>query len=344
MPSGDRQAAKVAVIIVNYRTPELTKRCLSTLHGEKDLLPELQAIVVDGGSADGSAEGLRKEIDEPQYRDWVKLLPLALNGGFGWANNQAILALAREKRVPDFVHLLNPDAEIRRGAVATLARELQRHPQCGAVGSLLLTPDGDAAASAFRFPSPGRELVNAAQSPWLGRLLGIAPTVVDAEASREVDWVTGASVMLRTKALREAGLFDDGFFLYFEEVELMHRLWLRGWTVRHVPESRVVHIEGASTGVAAGSSPERLPAYWYESRRRYYQLTSGGFRAIEANLGWIAGSAIRLAKRLIGRPGYGDGVRLADLLRVRPSPESDAAPSVPQWGDSPGKPPAWMAS
>ena len=78
--------------------------------------------------------------------------------------------------------------------------------------------------------------------------------------------------MLRAEALRETGLFDDGFFLYYEEVELMHRLHGAGWTIRHVPQSRVVHIEGASTGVGAATVEEPLPAYWYQSRRRYFAL------------------------------------------------------------------------
>src|SRR5206468_12119595 len=110
------------------------------------------------------------------------------------------------------------------------------------------------AASAFRFPSAGRELTGAARSEKLGRVLGIAPLVIEAGHSVEVDWVTGASVLLRSEALRDVGLFDDGFFLYFEEVELMHRFHSNGWTVRHVPRSRVVHREGSATGLGSAAA------------------------------------------------------------------------------------------
>ena len=146
--------------------------------------------------------------------------------------------------------MLNPDTEVEKGAVVELVRELQAHPRCGAAGSQLLSTDGSAAASAFPFPSKGHEFVNASLSERMGRMFGVGARSLQPETSSEVGWVTGASVMFRSTALRETGLFDDGFFLYFEEVELMRRLHAHGWTVRHVPESRVMHIEGASTGLA----------------------------------------------------------------------------------------------
>lgn len=205
------RGANVAVVIVNYRCPDLTIRCLAALRGEKELLPELRAMVVDGGSGDGSAVSLSQAIESPEYREWVTFLPLPINGGFGWANNQAMLTLARGGEPPEYIHVLNPDTEVGAGAVAALASELDAHPRCAAAGSQLLTPSGEKAASAFRFPSPGRELVNAAHSEVLRRMLQIRSTVVQARESEVVDWVTGASVMLRAEALRQTGLFDDGF-------------------------------------------------------------------------------------------------------------------------------------
>lgn len=327
----------VAVIIVNYRTPTLTLECLSALCGERHLLPGLRAIVVDGGSGDGSATTLGAGINRPEYQDWVSFMPLPLNGGFGWANNQAILTLARKDEPPDFIHLLNPDTQIMKGAVATLVSELSLHPRCGAAGSLLLDSEGQPSPSAFPFPSPGIEFVNTSQSELLGRWFGVPPRSSRSEHSVEVDWVTGASVMFRTKALRETGLFDDGFFLYFEEVELMHRLHRRGWTVRHVPSSRVVHHEGASTRTVSAVA---MPAYWYESRKRYFKITDRRFSAIRADLASIAGRSAGLIKQLFGKRGVETTFRIRDLLRTRPHIR---ASSVPHLGDEPGKPPAWMA-
>lgn len=329
--------AAVTVVIVNYRTPELAKRCVAALRSERQLLPKLRAVVVDGGSADGSAEELADTLAKADYKGWASFLPLPINGGFGWANNQAILTLAREAFAPEYIHLLNPDAEVTKGAVELLLKELKAHPDCAAAGSQLLAPNGSAVASAFRFPSPGRELVNAAQSEALGRLLGISQTVVQATRSVEVDWVTGASVMLRAAALRETGLFDDGFFLYFEEVELMHRLRARGWTVRHVPESRVVHVEGASTGVSA-DAPRQMPQYWYQSRHRYFALTGRARAAVVADLAWALGRGIAMLKAIFRASKLQNRVRLGRLVGASSGP----GPSVPLWGDPPGKPPAWI--
>ena len=325
--------AKVAVVIVNYRTPRLAIECLASLLAEKGRIAKLRAIVVDGGSGDDSAAQISTAASGSDYKDWVSVIPLTINGGFGWANNQAILRLAKEDPPPDYIHLLNPDAQVIEGATAVLVGEMLRHPECAAAGSLVLSPGGKSAASAFRFPSPGRELINAAGSEKLGRLLGIAPTVVASGSSGAVDWVSGASVMFRAEALRSSGLFDDGFFLYFEEVELMHRLTQLGWTIRHVPDSKVVHVEGASTGV--GASAAILPPYWFESRQRYFGLTGGrGLLAI-ANIARSVGRATRKVKGM----GLARQIEPAAVKRSKRLISSFA-----QWGDEPGKPPAWMAT
>lgn len=340
-PTSSRIAeARVAVVIVNYRTPDLTRSCVLSLQQERKLLPKLHAVVVDGGSGDGSAEALATMAAQPEFSDWVSFVPFNLNGGFGWANNQAILLLAQDEQPPEFIYLLNPDAQITRGAVAALVEELHSEPRCAAVGSQLLNEDESLAASAFRFPSAGHELTAAARSEKLGRLLGIAPIVIGAKKSVDVDWVTGASVLFRCEALRDVGLFDDGFFLYFEEVELMHRLRARGWKIRHVPGSRVFHLEGAATCLgSAGAQP--YAKYWYDSRRRYFALTGGRASLLAANLGWIAGRIAALPKRLLGRP-TASRARLSDLLRLPWASTDDLSPSVPAWGDTPGTPPAWI--
>jgi GT2 family glycosyltransferase len=335
---------EVAVVIVNYRTPELAVRCVESLRGERDLLPSLKVMVVDGGSSDGSAEKLAQALDQPDFSGWVSLLPLSINGGYGWANNQAVLTLTQDGSPPDFIHVLNPDTEVVKGAVADLVAELAENPKCGAAGSQLIDADGKPVASAFRFPSPGREFAGAAQSDAIRRALGIKGIVVSCPESCAVDWVTGASVMLRAEALRQTGLFDDGFFLYFEEVELMHRLRSHGWTVRHVPTSRIVHIEGAATGVGARAADRPFPAYWYESRRRFFALTGGAVLLAAANVSSLAGQGIAGIKRLIGRPPNNKSLRTGDFLRASFSAWRGAKrPSVPRLGDPPGRPPAWMS-
>jgi N-acetylglucosaminyl-diphospho-decaprenol L-rhamnosyltransferase len=331
------------MIIVNYRTPELTQRCLAALRSERDLLPKLKAVVVDGGSGDDSPQRLAKTVADPAYRNWVTFLPLSVNGGFGWANNQAILSLAGQESPPEFIYLLNPDAEVQAGAVNALVEELLNHSRCGAAGSQLIDADGQLAGSAFRFPSPVREFTGSVQSEVLGRILRVPSLVIRSAESAEVDWVTGASVMFRSAALRQTGLFDDGFFLYFEEVELMHRLRERGWGVRHVPTSRVAHLEGVSTGVGSASASRRLPEFWYRSRRRYFALTGGALTVLAANFCWLAGNPLFLLKRVLGRPVAGQRPSALALVRNGMWPRrDDFSPSVPRWGDPPGSAPAWM--
>lgn len=327
----------VIAIIVNYRTPDLTEQCLAALSEERSLVPGLKAVVIDGASDDGSADQIANFLEGARYRGWAFFMPLSLNGGFGWANNQAILRLANTSREPPYIYFLNPDARVLPGAVAALVQELEKYPCCGAAGSQLLDQSGHPTASAFAFPSARREFASAAESERMAKLLGLPKFVIRSQRSVQVDWVTGASVMFRSEALREVGLFDDGFFLYFEEVELMHRLSRSGWQVRHVPSSKVVHLEGASTGVAAGSNSNQRPLYWYKSRSRYFFLTGGRWALLKANIAASIGALLGARRRFVGK-----GEVPRKPKRVFKGVEWPVA-SVPRWGDEPGRPPAWMA-
>ena len=342
-------SARVAVVIVNYRTPDLALGAVAALQGERAALPGLRVVLVDGGSGDGSAERLAQGLADTTLAGWATLLPLPINGGFGWANNQAMQRLLQGDDPPDFIHLLNPDTIAEPGAVTRLAAVLDAHSQCGAVGSLLLETDGAPSGSAFTFPSACAELVRGSRVSALRRLLHVPPVAYAAGVAGQVDWVTGASVMLRATALREAGLFDTGFFLYFEELELMSRLTRVGWTIRHEPASRVRHVGGAATGVNRSRIVEERPTpppYWFASRRRMFALTGGRLHATIASLAWLAGHAFFHTRRLAGRarahiPTRDEG---RGLLRhgVLPT-QRDLTPAVTRWHDPMNLPPAWMS-
>ena len=155
--------------------------------------------------------------------------------------------------------------------------------------------------------------------------------------------------MVRIDSLREVGLFDTGFFLYFEEVELMRRFAKAGWSVRHQPASRVRHIGGVSTGMAYNRRDlivgPPLPRYWFASRRRMLTLLYGRTQATIANLLWLSGHAFYTGRRLLGRGGRHVPNRneARDLLRygIIPSRE-DRKPRVAHCSDSIDQPPAWM--
>ena len=340
--------SNVAVVTVNYRTPELTERCVASVAKERKHLPTLRMMVVDGGSADDSPEHLAKVLAGRRYAPWIQFLPLPINGGFGWANNQAILRLMRDSPQPRYIHLLNPDAEIEPGAIKHLVNYLDGHPRVAAVGSQLVNQDGSLAGSAFNFPSIRGELARGAGTRALERILKIPPISVQPSEAAEVDWVTGGSVLLRVDALREVGLFDEGFFLYNEEVELMWRLRNAGWAIATEPRSRVTHAGGSSTGIAPGPTgahlEPRLPAYLFRSRSRFFALTRGRAGAVAAYAAWLAGYAIWRFRRLVGVP-IGNPVdhQFRDHVAKAFPRGSDLSASVPSIDSEPTKAPAWMA-
>jgi GT2 family glycosyltransferase len=334
-------------VIVNYRTPDLVEKCLAALAGERTRLPNLKAIVVDGGSGDGSAERLSDHIAAAKYLDWVSVLPLPVNGGFSWANNEAIIQLLQQDQSPEFIHVLNPDTEVERGAVKALANYLAAHPRVGAVGSQLLEPDGSVTGSAFNFPTLRGEISRGARTALVDRILHVPPTSIEANEAREVDWATGASVMLRTAALQEAGLFDEGFFLYHEDIELMWRIRRAGWSVVFEPRSRVHHVGGAATGVHSRTVPDRVeprkPRYWYRSRARLFALNRGRTIAMLAYAAWFAGYAIWALRRAagLGRGAKPFSHQVRDHARYALPRRSDGIPAVRGWNEKRSEP-AWM--
>ncbi|MBB6122490.1 hypothetical protein FHS92_000197 [Sphingobium subterraneum] len=338
-----------AVVMVNYRTPDESIACIRSLVAERENVPDLTVTLVDNASGDGSPDILALALSDLIADGFVTLLPLALNGGFGWANNQAILRLLATDARPDFVMVLNPDCIIEPGAIRALIDDMRDHPHGGACGSLLLNPDGGKAGSAFRDHSIATEFVRGTRSHRIGRMLGLRPIFVDTDEPADVAWVAGAACLFRTAALEQAGLFDDGFFLYFEEVELLHRLRQHGWSVRYVPTSRVMHIGGVSTGVRSGDGPsaKALPRYWFESRRRYLARTSGAGTLFTANIAWLVGDLIARVTSFLppsrrrSFSGRGDRAQLlASGLTPRPQ---DAVDAIARVGDAPGAPPRWQS-
>ena len=333
---------------MNYKTPHYAIECIRSLVQERVAIPGLEVVLIDNASGDGSPDIMAISLADLVEDGFVKLMPLGLNGGFGWANNQALLTLMARANPPEFVMLLNPDCTIEPHAVSILRDELLAYESCVVAGSQLLNPDGSCAGSAFRFPTVGRELIRGSGIALLGRLLRIAPTLITSDEPCEADWVTGASCLLRTSALFDHGLFDDGFFLYFEEVELMFRLRASGRTVRHVPDSRVHHVGGASTGLGEGKSLSRqtYPLYWFQSRRRFFTRAYGPIRAWLAGIAWITGSAVRRVLAAI-EPARADPSALGNLRHMLAhglrASSGDRSNFIARAGDLPGKPPRWTA-
>jgi N-acetylglucosaminyl-diphospho-decaprenol L-rhamnosyltransferase len=314
-------APEVVVAIVNYCTPDLVIDCLKSLAEHHAECPTMAVVVADNASPDGSAEPIARAMAENGWSGWAELMVMPHNGGFGYANNAIIQKYLGSARPPRYFWLLNSDTIVRAGAIATLLDFMARHPDVGVAGSRLEDPDGTAQHSAFRFPSIAAELESSIRIGVITRLLNswrIAPPIADRSTS--YDWLSGASMLISSDVLRQIGLFDEAYFLYYEETDLCLRLNRNGWRCCYVPDSRVVHLVGKSTGVTERNSrPKRRPAYWFESRRRFFVKHHGRFYAFLADLALAAGTSVALLRSTIQRrPSLCPERFLYDLARHSP--------------------------
>ena len=294
---------KLWIVIVNYRTADLTIDCLRSLAPQVPALSGGRVVVAENNSGDGSAERISAAIEDEAWQGWAQVMPLPRNGGFAYGNNAGIQAALSAGT--DFVMLLNPDTIVRDGALESLLACMAIHPQAGIAGSLLENSAGGVDCSAHTVHSPLSELEGSARLGLLSRLLRnhcVSPPL--RSEVHQCDWVSGASMLIRREVLEQVGLMDENFFLYFEEVDFCWRAKRAGWEVWYVPQSRVMHLEGASTGI--GVKARRRAPYWYDSRRRFFVKHYGLAGLLAADALWALGRVSFLVRRLL-RLGRQDG-------------------------------------
>ncbi len=306
---------KLLVVIVNYRTADLTVACLRSLRAELAGIPDARAVVVDNDSQDGSAERITTAIESEGWGAWASLIRSSRNGGFAYGNNVVIRPIMKSDDSPTFVHLLNPDTEIRPGAIRSLLEFLEANPEVGIAGSLLEALDGRIHTSAYRFYSFFSELDDALHLGIVSKLLRRWWIVPPLSGGRQrVEWVCGASMMIRREVFETAGYFDEQYFLYYEEADFCLQAHRAGWQCYFVPESRVVHVLSAATNVLTGE--RRRPAYWFESRKHYFVKNHGCLYAFLASVAWVLGFSIwRLRCTIQRRPLTDPPHLLRDFIR-----------------------------
>ncbi|SET42118.1 glycosyltransferase [Oceanicella actignis] len=300
----------VLTIVLNWRTAPMTLRAARAALAAMEGIPGA-LTVVDNDSGDGSFEMLSAALaDAPRAR----VIRAPSNGGFGAGNNFGIRAGLPDGRAPDYVYILNSDAFPAPDAIRRLRDHLEAHPRTAFAGSYIHGPEGEPHTTLFRFPTIAGELEGAARFGPLSRLLrGAAVPLPIPDRSRPVDWVAGASLMMRRAALDRIGLFDEAFFLYYEETDLCLRARRAGWSVDYVRESEVMHIGSVSTGL---KTARRMPAYWFDSRMRYFVKNHGRAYAAAATGARALGCAIRRARVAVQGADTGDPPHfLKDLLR-----------------------------
>jgi GT2 family glycosyltransferase len=308
---------QVLTVTVSYKSADWTARSLEALAAERVRAPglDLRTIVVDNASGDGAQLG--PLIEARGWGDWATLIIAERNGGFAYGNNVAFRDAYGRGAVPDYFYLLNPDAAVRPGAVGTLVDFLERNPTAGLAASSIEEANGELWPYAFRFPSLASEVESGLAFGLITRLLDdrTVRRKMSGEAPTQVDWFPGASMMLRREVVDDIGGMDESYFLYYEETDYLLRAKEAGWTAWYVPTSRVVHAAGASTGVTTRREiPQRLPAYWFESRRRYFAKNHGLTYAMATDVAALAAYALGRVKHTLQRrpsvPNF-----LSDLLQ-----------------------------
>lgn len=309
----------VLVAIVNYRTGPLVVECLRSLVGEVAAHPGSRVTVVDNCSGDGSADLICAAIEREGWSGWAEVLRAPVNGGFSYGNNQAVRPALASGHPPPYFWILNPDTHVRPGAMTALVDFLESHPRAGIAGSSMFGGDGKPWPYAFRFPSMLSEFAAGMRLSLVARLLKnrVVLREMPQDAPSQVDWLPGASMLVRREVFETVGLMDEGYFLYFEETDFCLAIRRAGWETWYVPQSVITHIAGQSTGVTGEHAlVKRRPQYWFDSRRRFWVKNHGRWYAAATDLVWaLAYATFALRSTLTRKPSGHPPHYFIDILR-----------------------------
>lgn len=267
---------KLSIVIVNYNVKYFLEQCLCSVRAATDGM-EAEVFVVDNNSADGSVEYLKSRFPEAVFIENKD------NPGFACANNQAIRLSAGE-----YILLLNPDTVIGEETLRTLCSFMDEHPEAGAAGVKMLDGHGRFLAESKRsFPSPW---VSFCKMFGLSKLRPRSRTFarytlpyLSSDQQHEVEVLAGAFMLLRREALDKAGLLDEAFFMYGEDIDLSYRIVLAGYKNYYIPE-RILHYKGESTKYADMKYVKAFYGSMLIFYRKYYPGS-----------GWLMNGIIRLA-------------------------------------------------
>ena len=317
--NGLPEPVTLVISIVTWRAAALTLQCLQALEEQVRADSGARVIVVDNDSRDGTAEAVQAAIEANGWSGWAKLLRSPVNGGFAAGNNMAWRDAVREHVDLRFLLLLNPDTVPRAQMLTSLREFLASSPRAGIVGGRCEEVDGTPQECCFRFPGLISEFADQLRLGAFDRLFrGRLVRMGTFDSPVEAEWVSGAAMLIRREVFEAVGLMDEAYFLYFEETDFTLRARRAGWQTWHVPQARVVHFVGQLTGVrTANAAPKRLPAYWYESRRRYFVLNHGLPYAVAVDCAVLLGNALWRLRRLIERkPDVDPPHWIRDLLAM----------------------------
>jgi N-acetylglucosaminyl-diphospho-decaprenol L-rhamnosyltransferase len=307
-------AYDLAIVIVNYNVRDLLRRCLQTLFASHGVT--FQVCVVDNNSPDDSVAMVQTEF--PQ----VQLIANTENVGYPAANNQGLRALGirgreedgtttdEEKASSRYALLLNPDTELPPEGLARMVAYMDAQPDIGVIGPKLVLPDGQLDLACRRaFPTP---IVSFYRMVGLSHLFPRSPrfgrynmTFLDEDEIAEVDAVVGAFMMTRVTAVQQAGLMDDQFWMYGEDLDWAKRIKDAGWRVVYYPEVTVLHVKRASS-----RQNPRAQLEFYRAMLIFY------YKHYRQETGWLLHLLVVLGIALKGGPAVWPDVRAgAAILR-----------------------------
>jgi len=299
--------AGLDVAVVAYRSQDLLRGCLASL-GEHAPATPMAIHVVDNDSGDGTADMVAAEFGE------VRLTRATRNLGFAAANNLAI----RAGTAPYFL-ALNPDTRVTAGALDRLLELMERRPEVGISGPRLERPDGSFDHAARRgFPTPLSSLAHfsgVGRRVNRGRLAAYRAPEVE---SGPVDAVNGACMLIRRSALDRVGLFDEGYWMYMEDLDLCYRFAEAGWTTWYEPAATVLHVKAGTRGEVR--CPTLNYAFHY-GMYRFYRDHYAPRRSPLVNAAVYAGIAAKL--------GVSTARGAVRGLTTRTSPKALRPPAAP---------------
>jgi N-acetylglucosaminyl-diphospho-decaprenol L-rhamnosyltransferase len=313
-----RGSIDVSIIIVHYRTPELLARCLASIDAASPQIA-CETLVVDNAPLDRQAEALAA-------RHRARYLCNTRNLGYGPAVNQGLEAARGHAML-----ILNPDVEVRAGAIEALAAQLDREPAVGVVGPRLYSPDGSLQYSARTFYTLWVILL---RRTFLGRVFPRARAIRehlmqdwDHADTRDVDWMLGGALLVRREAYEDVGGMDERFFLYFEDVDWCSRMHRRGWRVVYLPQATMIHAHQRASARGFFSRGQRVHLesglrFWekwslvlYLWKRKSTEIRAAATLAADLGLLSLAFLAAYFTRYLLGTwiPGWSEAKPLFAL-------------------------------
>lgn len=274
----------LGIVIVNWNTLDYLRRCLQTVMASQGDFA-FKVVVVDNASTDGSAAMVRSEFPA------VQVIDSQINGGFSYGNNLGLRALGFrgvgdvDETAPRYALLLNPDTEVPPESLYNMTQYMDAHPDVGVAGPKLLLEDGSLDLACRRsFPTPA---VSFYRFSGLSKLFPRHPqfgrynmTFVDPDTEIEVDSVVGAYMQVRREAIRDAGLLDETFFMYGEDLDWAFRIKKAGWKVFYHPKVIVRHIKRAASRRSQKAQFEFQRAMLIFYRKHYQQTTPRWMNAL----------------------------------------------------------------